>query len=83
MTLLNFGTEQGNKASFVAAGAFTVLALLSLCYSVVIYLYRSKAIRERRVARYYDKVGPSVLCVALFVAVALNFAFEGRNRGLW
>ncbi|KAL2200065.1 VTC domain-containing protein [Corynascus similis CBS 632.67] len=83
VTLLNFGTEQGNKASFVAAGAFTVLALLSLCYSVVIYLYRSKAIRERRVARYYDKVGPSVLCVALFVAVALNFAFEGRNRGLW
>ncbi|KAK4248466.1 vacuolar transporter chaperone 4 [Corynascus novoguineensis] len=69
VTLLNFGTEQGNKASFVAAGAFTVLALLSLCYSVVIYLYRSKAIRERRVARYYDKVGPSVLCVALFVAI--------------
>lgn len=83
MTLLNFGTQQGNKASFVAAGAFTLLAILSLCYAVVIYLYRSQAIRTRRVARYYDKLGPSVLCAALFVAVLLNFAFEGKNRGLW
>lgn len=83
MTLLNFGTEEGNKLSFVAAGAFTVLALLSLAYSVVIYLYRSRAIREHRVAKYYDKVGPTVLCVALFIAVALNFAFEGKKRELW
>jgi hypothetical protein len=83
VTLLNFGTKQGHGASFVAAGAFTLLAIASLCYAVGIYLYRSKAIRTRRVARYYDKLGPTVLCVALFVAVALNFAFEGKNRGLW
>ncbi|KAL2016533.1 hypothetical protein VTK56DRAFT_3427 [Thermocarpiscus australiensis] len=83
VTLLNFSTEQGSKASFAAAGAFTLLAILSLCYSVGIYLYRSKAIRTRRVARYYDKWGPSVLCVALFVAVVLNFVFEGRSRDLW
>ena len=56
---------------------------MSLCYALAIYLYRGKAIRTRRVARYYDKLGPSVLCGALFVAVALNFAFEGRSRELW
>ncbi|KAL2161597.1 hypothetical protein VTH06DRAFT_8159 [Thermothelomyces fergusii] len=83
VTLLNFSTEQGNRLSFAAAGAFTALALLSLAYSVAVYLYRSRAIREHRVARYYDKVGPTVLCVALFVAVALNFALEGRERELW
>ncbi|KAL2126082.1 hypothetical protein VTI74DRAFT_1728 [Chaetomium olivicolor] len=83
VTLLNFSTQQGNKASFVAAGAFTLLAILSLCYSVVIYLYRSSAIRTRKVARYYDKWGPSILCAALFVAVGLNFAFEGKSRRLW
>ncbi|KXX78727.1 Vacuolar transporter chaperone 4 [Madurella mycetomatis] len=83
VTLLNFGIKQGSTTSFVAAGAFTLLAILSLCYAVVIYLYRSQAIRTRRVARYYDKWGPSVLCVALFVAVILNFVFEGKNRGLW
>jgi hypothetical protein len=83
VTLLNFSTQQGNRTSFVAAGAFTLLAILSLAYSVVIYLYRSSAIRTRRVAKYYDEVGPSVLCGALFVAVALNFAFEGKTRELW
>ncbi|KAJ4296123.1 vacuolar transporter chaperone [Collariella sp. IMI 366227] len=83
VTLLNFSTQQGNRASFVAAGAFTLLAVLSLCYAVVIYLYRSSAIRTRRVARYYDKWGPSILCAALFVAVGLNFGFEGKSRRLW
>ena len=85
MTLLNFSAHGGgrSRASFVAAGAFTLLAILSLCYAVAIYLYRSRAIRTRRVARYYDKVGPSVLCGALFVAVALNFVFEGKSRSLW
>lgn len=69
--------------SFIAASAFTFLAILSLCYSVGVYLYRSNAIRNRKAARYYDKLGPSALCGALFVAVALNFAFEGRRRELW
>jgi len=83
VTLLNFSTQHQNKASFVAASAFTLLALLSLLYSVAIYLYRSRAIRTRRVARYYDKWGPSVLSAALFAAVTLNFAFEGKSRDLW
>ena len=59
------------------------MAILSLCYSVAIYLYRSKAIRERKVAKYYDRWGPSVLCGILLVAVTLNFAFEGREREIW
>ncbi|KAI0817615.1 vacuolar transporter chaperone 4 [Xylaria sp. FL0064] len=81
-TLLNFG-EKPTKIAFVAAGVFTLLAVLALCYSVGIYLYRSKGIRERRVIKYYDKIGPSVLCCALFIGVALNFAFEGKERSLW
>ncbi|KAK4165779.1 vacuolar transporter chaperone 4 [Cladorrhinum sp. PSN259] len=83
VTLLNFSTKQGNRASFVAAGAFTLLAIVSLCYAVGIYLYRGKAIRSRRAAQFYDKLGPTVLCSAMFVAVALNFAFEGGRRDMW
>ncbi|KAI0114003.1 vacuolar transporter chaperone 4 [Nemania sp. FL0031] len=81
-TLLNFG-EKPTRLAFIAAGVFTLLAVLALCYSVGIYLYRSKGIRERRVIKYYDKVGPSVLCGALFLGVVLNFAFEGKERNLW
>ncbi|GJN68413.1 vacuolar transporter chaperone 4 [Purpureocillium lilacinum] len=82
VTLLNFGTHP-TPTSFWVAGIFTLLAILSLCYSVGIYLYRSRSIRNRKAAKYYDKWGPSVLCVSLVVAVALNFAFEGRERGIW
>ncbi|KDN61804.1 putative VTC domain-containing protein [Colletotrichum sublineola] len=82
VTLLNFGSKP-NTMSFVVAGVFTLLAIMSLCYSVIIYLYRSKAIRTRRAAKFYDKWGPSALCVSLFVAVILNFAFEGRERKYW
>lgn len=81
-TLLNFG-EKPTTLAFVAAGVFTLLAILALCYSVGIYLYRSKGIRERRVIKYYDKIGPTVLCGALFLGVALNFAFEGKERKIW
>ncbi|KAM7206606.1 VTC domain containing protein [Rhypophila sp. PSN 637] len=83
VTLLNFGTKQGGMPSFIAATAFTILAICSLLYAVGVYLYRSDAIRRRKAAKYYDKLGPSALCGALFVAVALNFAFEGRSRELW
>jgi hypothetical protein len=82
MTLLNFG-EHPTASSFWVAGIFTLLAILSLCYSVGIYLYRSRSIRNRKAARFYDKWGPTVLCVSLLIAVALNFGFEGRERKVW
>ncbi|TGJ85915.1 hypothetical protein E0Z10_g2898 [Xylaria hypoxylon] len=81
-TLLNFG-EKPSILAFLAAGFFTLLGVLALCYSVGIYLYRSQGIRERRVIKYYDRIGPSVLCGALFIGVILNFAFEGYDRNLW
>ncbi|RYP19119.1 hypothetical protein DL765_003535 [Monosporascus sp. GIB2] len=79
VTLLNFGTKP-TMLSFAVAGVFTLVAVLSLCYSVGIYLYRSKGIRERKVIKYYDRIGPSVLCAILFLGIALNFVFEGRDR---
>lgn len=80
--MLNFGSHP-TRTHFLISGVFTLLAIMSLVYSVVIYLYRSRAIRNRKAAKFYDKWGPSVLCGALFVAVALNFGFEGAERELW
>lgn len=81
-TLLNFG-EKPSMLAFLTAGVFTLVAILALCYSVGIYLYRSKGIRERRVIKYYDRIGPSILCGTLFLGVAFNFAFEGKDRNFW
>lgn len=82
VTLLNFSTSP-TSASFIVAGIFTLLAILSICYSVAIYLYRSAAIRNRRNVKYYDRWGPSALGAALFVSVVVNFVLEGRDRGYW
>ncbi|GKU05209.1 vacuolar transporter chaperone 4 [Fusarium langsethiae] len=82
VTLLNFGSHP-TPAHFWVAGVFTLLAIMSLCYSVLTYLYRSQGIRSRKAVKFYDRWGPSVLCGALFIGVALNFAFEGRDRDLW
>ena len=82
VTLLNFGAKP-TPTSFVVSGVFTLLTILSIIYSTVVYLYRSKSVRTHKVAKYYDKWGPSALCVSLLVAVILNFGFEGRERELW
>ncbi|KAH8814908.1 VTC domain-containing protein [Xylogone sp. PMI_703] len=79
-TLLNFGAKP-NSLSFLAAGVFSLLAIVSLLYSVLIYLYRSQAIRARKAIKYHDRYGPTTLCAALFVAVVLNAVFECRERG--
>lgn len=79
MTLLNFG-DKTTRVSFIAAGAFSLVAILALLYSVGIYLYRSQSIRERKAIKYHDKFGPTALCGALFVAVVLNGIFELKDR---
>ncbi|KAH7364743.1 VTC domain-containing protein [Rhexocercosporidium sp. MPI-PUGE-AT-0058] len=79
-TVLNFGAKP-SKASFFAAFAFTIVAILSLLYSVGIYLYRSQAIRNRRAIKYHDSVGPTILCGTLFIAVVLNMWWEAAERG--
>jgi hypothetical protein len=67
--------------SFLAAFAFTFVAMVALLYSVAIYLYRSSAIRNRRAIKYHDKYGPTALCAILFVAVILDLWYEAGTRG--
>ena len=71
-TLLNFG----DRISRYSAWGFTIVACASLVYAAGVYLWRVKMIRERRAVRYHDKVGPTVLCGGLLVAVAINFGLR-------
>ena len=69
-TLLNFGDTINLWASI----AFTLVACVALLYSMVSYLWRVKCIRERKAIRYHDRWGPTMLCIGLLGAVAVNFA---------
>lgn len=66
--------------SFIAAGAFSVVAVMSLIYSVAIYLYRAQAIRARKAVQYHDSLGPTILCGCVFIAIGLNGWFELKQR---
>ncbi|KAI9687009.1 MAG: vacuolar transporter chaperone [Bogoriella megaspora] len=65
--------------------AFTLLAVVSLFYSMALFLYRSELLRERKEGRnvWYDKWGPSALCVGLFTCCAVSFGlrFSGGEGG--
>jgi SPX domain protein involved in polyphosphate accumulation/uncharacterized membrane protein YidH (DUF202 family) len=77
--LLNFG----DAASLLSAWGFTVIACIALLYSVGIYYLRVEMIRMRRasLARYYDKYGPTFLCLGLLAATIVNFVFKIRENG--
>jgi len=81
-TLLNFG----DGLALAAAWAFTVIACCALLYSVGLYLWRVNMIKKRRAVTYHDKVGPTLLCLGLFAAVAVSFGFRlgvgGWNGGI-
>ncbi len=78
--LLNFGHDQ---ISLSAAWGFTIVACAALIYSLVLYVWRVNMIRHRSAARYHDRYGPTVLCVGLLVAIAVNFGLRGREEGWW
>ncbi|KAL9600725.1 MAG: hypothetical protein Q9219_002966 [cf. Caloplaca sp. 3 TL-2023] len=77
-TLLNFGVT---KASMTAAAGFTIVAVVSLCYSLGIYLWRVQMIKKRRAVRYHDPWGPTVLCVLLAAATIANFVLVMTGEG--
>ncbi|CAH7689733.1 VTC domain-domain-containing protein [Phakopsora pachyrhizi] len=73
VTLLNF-TPVNDRLSFNCSISFTILALVSIIYSTVIFVWRVYKIRSRSAdGLYHDRVGPTGLCIALVLAVAINF----------
>merc|ERR1712070_995172 len=67
--LLNFGDRVGK----ISAGMFTFVAMSIMIYALVTYHWRANAIRKRGSGPYDDRLGPTVLCLALFAAVVTNF----------
>jgi len=53
----------------------------ALIYSLFVYLWRVNKIRKRRAVSYHDRIGPSMLCLGLFVAVAVSFGIRVDKEG--
>ena len=77
-TLLNFGSDY---VTFASAWIFTIIAVLCLLYSVVLYVWRVDKIRKRRDVKriWYEKWGPTFLCLGLISAVLVNFILRAKH----
>jgi len=74
--LLNFIPPDDTRG-LVAAGLFTLAALLAIAYSGVIFVHRSLKLRRRDAdGLYYDKWGPTVLCFFLAAALLTNIGLR-------
>lgn len=77
--LLNFLPPDDDRG-LIAAGLFTFSALAAIAYSGVIFVHRALRLRARDAdGLYYDKYGPSVLCITLFAALAVNLGLRWEN----
>lgn len=70
--LLNFGDKVGR----ISAGLFTFLSMGTMIYALVTYHWRASAIRTRGSGPYDDRIGPTLLCFFLLVAVVINFILK-------
>jgi uncharacterized membrane protein YidH (DUF202 family) len=70
--LLNFGDEIGR----ISAGLFTAVAMAAMLYALVTFHWRAKSIRMRGQSGFDDRLGPTVLAVALLTAVVTNFVLR-------
>ncbi|KAJ7476038.1 VTC domain-containing protein [Mycena latifolia] len=75
-TLLNFTSPEDSRG-LISAALFTVAALLAIAYSATIFVFRAYRLRARRAeGLYYDKYGPTLLCLVLFLALATNIGLR-------
>ncbi|KAI9104854.1 VTC domain-containing protein [Phlyctochytrium arcticum] len=75
LTLLNFGDKVGQISGLV----FTLLAMMFMVYALFLYQWRAQKIRNRDAGPYDDRVGPTVLVIALFFAILINFYLKFSN----
>lgn len=70
--LLNFGDKVGK----ISAALFTAVAMLAMMYALFTFHWRAKSIRQRGQGGFDDRLGPTVLALALLAAVIVNFVLR-------
>ena len=70
-----------NTTARVLAGIYIAVAVFAGAWGWSMYVLRSRWIRERSGRDFDNVVGPVVVCLALTLALALNFWFQVRATG--
>lgn len=71
-TLLSFG----DRVSLAASVGFFITTVGTIIYATIMYMWRVINIREKVVATYDDRYGPTLLCASLGLSVFVTFLFR-------
>ncbi|KAN0131377.1 component of vacuolar transporter chaperone [Lactarius tabidus] len=72
--LLNFGDKAG--VGKISAAVFSFVAVGIMGYALYTYHWRANSIRRGGRGPFDDRLGPTLLCVALLVSVIVNFVLR-------
>ena len=75
--LFNAAGETNNVARALAV-VYTLIALFAGAWGWRTYIVRSRMIQDRSGKDFDNVIGPIVICIALVVALCLNFGFQYR-----
>ena len=74
------GAGEFNTVARALAIVYTMIALFTGAWGWWIYMVRSRMIEQRSGKDFDNVIGPIFVCVALVVALCLNFGFKvGAN----
>ncbi|EIN10830.1 vacuolar transporter chaperone 1 [Punctularia strigosozonata HHB-11173 SS5] len=76
--LLNFGDKVGK----ISAAMFSVVAMGVMLYALYQYHWRASSIRKGGRGPYDDRLGPTILCLALLLATVVNFVLRFTEPNL-
>ncbi|KAK9480973.1 VTC domain-containing protein [Lipomyces japonicus] len=66
----------GDYRAVAASIGFIITAIVMVIYSLGLYLWRVRAIRNRLAIRYDDRIGTSVVCFAFISSVFVNYLIQ-------
>ncbi|KAF8920726.1 hypothetical protein CPB85DRAFT_503419 [Mucidula mucida] len=70
--LLNFG----NKVGLISAAMFSFVVMAVMIYALYTYLCRATSIKYGSRDPYDDRLGPTLICIALIIAIVVNFVLR-------
>jgi SPX domain protein involved in polyphosphate accumulation len=72
--MINYSND---RIGLIVSGLFTVISLLCIAYSGVIFIWRTTKLKKKEASNaYFDKYGPSFLCVTLLGITIVNFVLR-------
>ena len=73
------GAGESNTVGRALGAAYTVIALGAGAWGWWIYIVRSRMIEQRSGKDFDSIAGPVAVCLALVIALCLNFGFKVRG----